>query len=113
MTNLAIKGVIGGKAMAEISRTVDAQSDAQTYDVRCLQTMIRGLGLTNCHTQAHASALFSSWKSLAEASDQSHLLGVYGDEQSWALMYNLYADKLLGTNVVPQSVRGTRDTSDL
>ena len=111
MTNLAIKGIIGVKVMAEISRTVDAQSDARAYDVSYLQTMTH-ISLTNYRTQAHASALFSSWKSLAEAPDQSHLLGVYGNEQSWALMYNLYADKLLGTNVVPQSVSGTRDTSD-
>ena len=38
------------------------------------------------------------------SSDGSHLLGSYGDQQSWSLMYNLYADKMLGLNFVPQSV---------
>ena len=33
-----------------------------------------------------------------------HLLGAYGDEKSWALMYNVYADKLLGTGMLSESV---------
>ncbi len=34
MTNLAIKGIIGVKAMAEISRAVQQNLFAQYYDVR-------------------------------------------------------------------------------
>lgn len=34
MTNLAIKGIIAVKAMAEISRAVGQEFDAQQYDVR-------------------------------------------------------------------------------
>ena len=34
MTNLAIKGIVGVKAMAEISRALGQDSDANTYDVR-------------------------------------------------------------------------------
>ncbi|RPD75342.1 hypothetical protein L226DRAFT_534905 [Lentinus tigrinus ALCF2SS1-7] len=85
MTNLALKGIISVKAMAEISRAVGKDSDAQEYD-------------------SHASALIGSWLSLAESSSQQHLLGVYGDQQSWALLYNIYADLLLGTNLIPQSI---------
>ncbi|KAI0705088.1 hypothetical protein C8T65DRAFT_577862 [Cerioporus squamosus] len=85
MTNLALKGIIGVKAMAEISRAIGKDSDAQEYD-------------------SHASALIGSWQSLAESSTQQHLLGVYGDQQSWALLYNIYADLLLGTKLVPQSI---------
>ena len=33
MTNLAIKGIIGVKAMAEISRAVGQNTDAENYDV--------------------------------------------------------------------------------
>ena len=40
MTNLAIKGIIGVKAMAEISRTVNQSSDAQLYDVRHLELLL-------------------------------------------------------------------------
>ncbi|TFK89099.1 DUF1793-domain-containing protein [Polyporus arcularius HHB13444] len=85
MTNLALKGIIGVKAMAEISRALGKDSDAQEYD-------------------SHASALIGSWLSLAESSSQQHLLGIYGDQQSWALLYNIYADLLLGTKLVPQSI---------
>ncbi len=34
MTNLAIKGIVGVKAMAEISRALQQNSDPQYYDVR-------------------------------------------------------------------------------
>lgn len=34
MTNLAIKGIIGVKAMAEMSRAVQRDPDAERYDVR-------------------------------------------------------------------------------
>ncbi|KAI9067393.1 DUF1793-domain-containing protein [Trametes sanguinea] len=85
MTNLAIKGIIGVKAMAEISRALGQDVDAQQYD-------------------SHASALAGSWQSLATSVDQKHILGFYGNQQSWALMYNIYADRLLGTDVVSQTL---------
>nr|VWP00989.1 Uncharacterized protein [Ganoderma boninense] len=85
LTNLALKGVIGVKAMAEISRAVGEDADATQYDNQ-------------------ASALFSTWLSLATSSGGSRLLGSYGNQQSWSTMYNLFADKLLGLNFVTQSV---------
>ncbi|KAI0354924.1 hypothetical protein OH77DRAFT_1425524 [Trametes cingulata] len=85
MTNLAIKGIIGVKAMAEISRTLGEGSDAEHYATQ-------------------AAALVSSWTGLAMSSDGGHLLGVYGEQSSWSLLYNLYADRLLGTNIVVQDV---------
>ena len=59
--------------------------------------------------------MFEEWRSLATSPASSsdggtqHLLGVYGDTESWALMYNLYADKLLGLGMIPQSVREMND----
>ncbi|KAI0759823.1 hypothetical protein BD413DRAFT_495995 [Trametes elegans] len=88
LTNLAIKGIIGVKAMAEISRAVGNSSDAQNYDNQ-------------------ATTLFNAWQSLALSSDKQHILGTYGSQQSWALMYNLYADLLLGTNLVNQTSPST------
>jgi hypothetical protein len=32
------------------------------------------------------------------------MLSTYNDKNSFAMAYNIYADKLLGTNIVPQSV---------
>ncbi|KAI0367422.1 DUF1793-domain-containing protein [Pilatotrama ljubarskyi] len=80
-TNLAIKGIIGVKAMAEMSRAAGEDIDAQRYD-------------------NNAAALIGEWQSLALSSDGQHLLGMCGNQQSWSLMYNLYADRLLGTNIV-------------
>ncbi|KAI0705121.1 hypothetical protein C8T65DRAFT_740959 [Cerioporus squamosus] len=70
MTNLAIKGIIAVKAMAEMSHAAQQDSDAQHYN----------------------------------SNVQQHLLGQYGDQSSWAMLYNIYADLLLGTNLVSQDV---------
>ena len=40
LTNLAIKGIVGVKAMAEISRALQQDNDAQFYDVRPVQTLL-------------------------------------------------------------------------
>ncbi|KAG2028249.1 hypothetical protein BDR03DRAFT_883605, partial [Suillus americanus] len=40
----------------------------------------------------------------ATSSDGLHLTLNYGNESSWGLSYNLYADRLLGTNVFPESI---------
>ncbi|KAI1795669.1 hypothetical protein LXA43DRAFT_991614 [Ganoderma leucocontextum] len=84
LANIAIKGIIGVKAMAEIARAVGENQDATQYD-------------------GQASSLLGSWLSLAASSGGSRLLGNYGDQQSWSLFYNMFADKLLGLNFVPQS----------
>lgn len=41
---------------------------------------------------------------MALSSDQQHILLRYGEEGSWTLLYNLYADKLLGLDLVDPSV---------
>lgn len=38
------------------------------------------------------------------SADGQHILASYGNQNSWALVYNLYADRLLETNLVPDSV---------
>ena len=38
------------------------------------------------------------------SSDGSHILGFYGEENSSSLLYNIYADRLLGTGLISQSV---------
>ena len=44
------------------------------------------------------------WQSLALSSDQQSILETFGVENSWSLTYNLYANLLLGTGLVQQSV---------
>ncbi|KAI0958924.1 hypothetical protein AcV7_004605 [Taiwanofungus camphoratus] len=87
MTNLAIKGIIGIQAMSEISRALGRESDVQQY-------------------ASVASSYFETWQSISQTSSPSppHILASYGQEGSWALMYNLYADRILGTGLVSQNV---------
>ena len=54
--------------------------------------------------QSVAQAYVNTWKSLSLASD-GHVLSNYGDSpNSWALEYNLYADKLLHLGLVPDDI---------
>ncbi|TFK86748.1 hypothetical protein K466DRAFT_492211 [Polyporus arcularius HHB13444] len=85
MTNLAIKGIIGVKSMAEISRAMQCDADTLQYD-------------------SQAKDLAERWLSLAQSSDGERLLGQYGNESSSAMLYNIYADLLLGTQLIDQDV---------
>ncbi|KIK51939.1 hypothetical protein GYMLUDRAFT_50232 [Collybiopsis luxurians FD-317 M1] len=83
MTNLAISGILAIRAMAEISEVVGEADDHNNY-------------LKN------ATSLVSQWQILAGSS--GHLTTTYNNPSSWALIYNLYADKLLRFELVDSSV---------
>ncbi|KIK65800.1 hypothetical protein GYMLUDRAFT_158570, partial [Collybiopsis luxurians FD-317 M1] len=83
MTNLAIKGIIAIRSMAEISQVVGNSDDYNSY-------------------LNQSSSLVSQWQQLAVSSN--HLTSTYGASSSWGLMYNLYPDKLLGFNLVDEYV---------
>ncbi|KAK0481514.1 hypothetical protein IW261DRAFT_1334456 [Armillaria novae-zelandiae] len=86
LTNLAIKGIIGIKAMSEISQALGRNQDAETYSNT-------------------AQSYVEQWQTAAGST--GHLLSTYGaaaDSSSWSLVYNLFADKLLGTELVDSSV---------
>ncbi|KAF8497614.1 hypothetical protein F5888DRAFT_1613618 [Russula emetica] len=83
-TNLAIKGIIAIKAMSKMSSVINQTAHANEY--------------SNA-----AANLYAQWKSLALSDDQ-HLLAAYGQNHSWTLGYNLFADVWLGTNLVESSV---------
>ena len=51
-----------------------------------------------------AASYVQQWQGFALSSDKTHLTLAYGNSSSWGLAYNLLADKLLGTNVFPQSI---------
>jgi len=57
---------------------------------------------TNKYANA-AADLYYQWKGFALATDP-HLLGVYGQTNSWTLGYNLFADVWLGTELVEPPV---------
>lgn len=86
-TNLALKGIIGIEAMSQLSSLVGETADAQNYT-----------------TIAHD--YISKWQTLGinNASSPPHAILNYGNASTWGLLYNLYNDKLLNTNLVPQEV---------
>lgn len=55
--------------------------------------------------QQVASRYLETWKSLSISGDGQHILSRYGDSSSsWSLVYDLYADKLLQLNFIPDNV---------
>ncbi|KAH9906652.1 glutaminase A [Xylariomycetidae sp. FL2044] len=88
-TNLAIKGIIGLRAMAEIARLTGNADDAASY----LNT---------------STSYVEQWQALginADA-DPPHTTLSYNEPDSHGLLYNLYANTLLGFgyDFVPESV---------
>ncbi|KAJ2990661.1 hypothetical protein NUW58_g2838 [Xylaria curta] len=87
-TNLAIKGIIGLRAMADISALTNHRDDAHNY-------------------RSIATSYIKQWQDLGinKAADPPHTTLSYGDGASHGLLYNLYANSLLGfKDFVPQSV---------
>ncbi|KAF4222706.1 hypothetical protein CNMCM8980_007868 [Aspergillus fumigatiaffinis] len=86
-TNLALKGIIGIEAMATISK-LTLHADAAT------------------NRSAIAHDYIDRWQVLgiAHEADSPHTTLSYGSNDSHGLLYNLYADRELGLNLVPQSV---------
>ena len=54
--------------------------------------------------QKTATDYVSQWQSDAVSSDATHINFYYNDPNSNGLIYNLYADKLLQLNLVPDSI---------
>ncbi|KAF2675248.1 DUF1793-domain-containing protein [Microthyrium microscopicum] len=91
-TNLALKGIIGIKAMSAIAQLVGKQSDSAKYD-------------------AIAKDYINKWQGYGIAKDQNppHTTLNYGDSSSHGLLYNLWADLELNLNLVPKSVYKMQD----
>jgi len=92
-TNLALKGIIGIEAMAVIAQLTGNTADASNF--------------TNI-----AQSYITQWQTLGIAQDANppHTTLGYGLNNTHGLLYNIYADKELGTNLVPQSVYDMQST---
>ncbi|KAF7186316.1 Glutaminase A [Pseudocercospora fuligena] len=86
-TNLAIKGIIGIQAMAQIANRTGNVADGQNY------TKI-------------AADYITKWQGYAinKNDNPPHTTFNYGNSSSYSLLYNLFADAELGLNLVPKSV---------
>ncbi len=83
-TNLALKGIIGLRAMSEIAN-LTGNEDTYGSTAEDYLSQWKGFGINSAATPPHTTLS-------------------YGDDASHGLLYNLYADKLLGLNFVDQSI---------
>ncbi|KAF4625758.1 hypothetical protein G7Y89_g12403 [Cudoniella acicularis] len=92
-TNLALKGIIAIEAMATISKLTGHTADASNFS-------------------SIAKSYISQWQKYAVVSSANppHTNLDYQDNSSHGLLYNLYADKLLGLGLVPQSIYDMQST---
>ncbi|KAJ5885050.1 hypothetical protein N7495_009560 [Penicillium taxi] len=92
-TNLALKGMIGIQAMAVIANETGHYADAANYS-------------------QIATQYIAEWQDLAinKAASPPHTTLSYGNASSHGLLYNLYCDKQLGLNLVPESVYTMQST---
>ncbi|KAI1081380.1 glutaminase A [Whalleya microplaca] len=88
-TNLALKGIIGLRAMSEIAKMTGNTVDADTFG-------------------DNATSYIAQWQTLGinSAANPKHATLSYDDPDSHGLLYNLYANSLLGFNAdfVPQDI---------
>jgi Domain of unknown function (DUF4965)/Domain of unknown function (DUF5127)/Domain of unknown function (DUF1793) len=87
--NLALKGIIAVAAMSQIATLVGNTTDAATY-------------------QADAQQFIGYWVTNAQDPSAAHLdltyNGADGGGGTWGTIYNGFADRLLGTGLIPASV---------
>ena len=75
-TNLALKGIIGIKAMSEIAATINNKRDFKRY-----------LNISETYVD--------KWVKFGLSRDENHMQLSYDWYGSWSTLYNLYADSLL------------------
>lgn len=75
-SNLALKGIVGIRAMSELANILDYDGDVKHY---------RNISET----------YISQWQEFAVANDGTHVKLAYDWQGSWTTLYSLYADSLL------------------
>jgi hypothetical protein len=96
--NLSLKGIIAVGAMGQIAALTGNSTDAAYYSTQ-------------------AKTLIGQWVQKSQNAESSHLLLQYMEpanayspattsepDTAWSLKYNAFPDRLLGTNLIPQSV---------
>ncbi|KAK5944296.1 hypothetical protein PMZ80_003577 [Knufia obscura] len=84
-TNLAIKGIVGLAAMAEISNAVGDTAQALNYSTT-------------------AQEYYGNWTQYAIDPSGKHTVLAYQWRSSWGLLYNTYPARLLNLSIIPDSL---------
>ncbi|KAK5679054.1 hypothetical protein LTS10_008710 [Elasticomyces elasticus] len=105
-TNLALKGMIGIQAMvsAPIKSSVVTSMHMLTSNMQAMIANMTGHPSDGSNFTTIAADFISQWQTLGVATDKTHTTLSYGNDSSHGLLYNLYADALLQTNLVPKEI---------
>lgn len=90
-TNLAIKGIVGLQAMAEIAEVAGNSADSANFS-------------------AISTSYYQAWEELAIDPTGTHTVLAYQWRSSWGQLYNSYPDKLLNLGVIRQEVYDMQST---
>ncbi len=103
-SNLALKGIMGIYAMGEIVKLLESRSRslkrASYYLVFFFWSFFGNEA--EMVRQDTARNYSRQWQGNAFSSD--HVVSIYGDNTSWGMLYNLYAPRLLGADVISDMV---------
>lgn len=88
--NLAVKGIIAVAAMGQIAAAAGNGADESHYTAMARQYVSFWLRHSNDPKRQHLDLTYS---------------GRDGGDGSWGTLYNAYADKLLGTSLIPADVQ--------
>ncbi|KAK2596697.1 hypothetical protein QQS21_006212 [Conoideocrella luteorostrata] len=84
-TNLAIKGIIALEAMSQVATKAGHQSESANYS-------------------SLAKQYLEFWTQHGVNKDAGHTMLQYDNKDSYGLLYNIYPDKVLGLNLIPQEI---------
>jgi len=88
--NLALKGIIAVAAMAQIAAAAGRMADHAHYTALARRYISFWLRYANDPTGKHLDLTYS---------------GRDGGDGTWGTVYNAYADRLLGTNLIPPAIQ--------
>ena len=89
-TNLALKAILGIRAMGEIASLTGNSGDAMDF-IRTSQDYI------------------TKWEKYAFEKNSTHAKLAYQLNESWGSLYNAYADDLLDLHLFPSTARNKQD----
>jgi hypothetical protein len=78
---LSIKAIIGIAGMSQMASSIGNKADSDFYLKK-------------------AQEYVKTWEKYAQDKSGKHLKASYNDDGSWFLMYNMFMDKLLQTNLL-------------
>lgn len=99
--------------MARMSVVSGMNEDLVRYQVRDRQeNAFPELYPLTSQAKSISLSYMQQWLGLSVSSDKTHILGNFGNETSSGVIYNLFADKLLQLDLVPQSVSSFKTNWD-